>query len=77
MAEVRVIQDVPKGGVAEALVTVVNSLVASFNSHKHNIDGSAISGASDITGTPVTGTSTGTPAGGTAIAAVNTIVLDS
>lgn len=38
---------------------------AKFDGHKHRVDNSGAGAATDITGLPVTGTTTGTPTGGT------------
>ena len=48
--------------------TDLDEVKAKFDAHQHNLDGTAIGAATDITGTPVTGTTTGTPTGGTATA---------
>jgi hypothetical protein len=65
--------DSDRKGIIRALRSIVADLATiktSFDSHLHRIDGSALSAATDITGIPVTGTETGTPTGGTPIAAV-------
>jgi len=60
-------------GLIRALRSIVEDLGAlktAFDGHLHRVDGSALSAATDITGEPVTGTETGSPTGGTPIAAV-------
>jgi hypothetical protein len=63
---VSVVDDSPSE-VQAALVLAVNELIAQFEAHKHQVDNSGAGGASDITGLAVTGTTTGTPAGGALI----------
>jgi len=55
-------------GLLRALRSIVADLdevKSKFDAHKHQVDGSALSATSDITGGPVTGTTTGSPDGGT------------
>lgn len=46
------------------------ALKTAFDSHKHRYDSTVLDAATTVTGVPVTGTASGTPTGGTAIAAV-------
>lgn len=48
-------------GIADDL----SEVKAKFDAHKHRVDGSALGNATDLTGLPATGTTTGTPTGGT------------
>jgi hypothetical protein len=67
------LDDSDRKGIVRIFRSLVADLTAAktaFDNHKHRIDGTALSAATDITGVPVTGTATGTPTGGTAIAAI-------
>lgn len=53
----------------------VLALATAFNGHKHSFDGSQ--GVSSVTSSPVTGTASGTVAGGTAIGVVTPELTES
>jgi hypothetical protein len=72
VSELEKVKDTPSE-IVENLRLIVNDLATKFNAHKHRLDLSGGASPTAVSGVPVTGTATGTPTGGTAIADANTL----